>query len=299
MQRAFRSKKVFITAINSFTGFYLEKNLRNFGYEVYGSVSNPAEHPEHYHCDITQKDTIKEVLHIINPDYIIHLAGITFVPHSDIKQIYDVNLFGAVNLLDVCIQEGINPEKIIIPSSANVYGNPDKEIIDESVCPMPVNHYANSKLAMEHIVRTYFNKIPIIITRPFNYTGVGQPAKFVIPKIVAHFKDKKPSIELGNIDVIRDFSDVRFVADIYRRLLESPVSSDVFNICSSKGVSLTEILQICSKISGHSLEVKINPDFVRKNEIKVLTGDNSRLKKAVGELNPVSMDYTLRWMLEN
>jgi len=292
------SEKVLITAINSFTGRYLKKELIKHNYAVLGTVSHHDDEEKNLFCDITDRENINEIIKSIRPDYIIHLAGITFVPHSDIREIYNVNLFGTLNLLDACLYNNIIPKKIIIPSSANVYGNPaNVSTIDENYCPLPVNHYANSKLAMENIVRTYFEKLPIIISRPFNYTGVGQSNNFIIPKIVHHFKENKNEIELGNTDVVRDFSDVRFVVDVYRQLLELPVHSEIFNVCSGNGVSIEKIVKLCTDITGLKMTVKVNPMFVRKNEIKMLLGDNSKLKNYLYNLCPVNIEDTLRWML--
>ena len=91
------------------------------------------------------------------------------------------------------------PACTIIASSANIYGNTTAGAISEKVPPNPANDYAVSKLAMEYLVRTYMNRLGIVITRPFNYTGVGQNSRFLIPKIVAHFVERRPQIELGNL----------------------------------------------------------------------------------------------------
>src|SRR6266540_6801643 len=204
-------RKVLITGIDGFTGVYLEDLLQKAGYDVYGLVYPTSRKEKHRSCNIADKDDVTAALNTIKPDYIIHLAGISFVQHSDSRQIYDINLFGTLNILKASLDIGFKPKKILLASSANVYGNPSTGMIDESVCPAPVNHYAISKLAMEFKARTYFDRLNILITRPFNYTGVGQETHFLIPKIVKHFKERKEAIELGNLDVVRDFSDVRSV----------------------------------------------------------------------------------------
>lgn len=288
-----RSKRVLITGANGFTGRWLGDHLAQAGYEIYGLVQNPAKKPTEHQADLRDPQTLRAVLKAVRPDYIVHLAAITFVPHSDSAEIYHINLFGTLNLLDAILAAGIKPQKVLIASSANVYGNPPVEIIDESVCPAPVNHYANSKLAMEHMVRTYEDRLPLIVTRPFNYTGVGQEEHFLIPKIVAHYRRREPEIELGNLDVVRDFSDVRFVVEVYRRLLESEARAETVNLCSGQGVALGEIVERMNRIAGHALKVKVNPAFVRANEVRRLIGDNAKLRRLIGPLPIFGIDDIL------
>ena len=292
-------RRVLITGIEGFTGVYLEDLLTKAGYDVFGLVFPYSNDKKHVPCNIVNRNDVVSALNDLRPDYIIHLAGISFVPHSDIKQIYDINLFGTLNILDVLLEIRLKPIKVVLASSANVYGNPTMESIDESVCPAPVNHYATSKLAMEIMARTYFDRLSILITRPFNYTGVGQPEQFLIPKIVGHFKKGKKTIELGNLDVIREFSDVRSVVDVYKRLMECDAKSEITNVCSGSGVSLMEIIRKMNEIAGYEIDVKVNHEFVRKNEVKKLIGSPNKLFSLIGEIKRFPLAETLRWMFES
>jgi nucleoside-diphosphate-sugar epimerase len=136
------------------------------------------------------------------------------------------------------------------------------------------------------------------MVRPFNYTGVGQSLNFLIPKIVDHFRRRAPLLELGNLDVVRDFSDVRSVVHRYRLLLESNSRGDVFNVCSGQGYSLFEILQIMREVSGHNPEIKVNPAFVRVNEVHRLVGSDKKLNATVGEVPDIPLRETLQWMFD-
>jgi nucleoside-diphosphate-sugar epimerase len=289
-------KKVLLTGIDGFTGKYVAQELEAKGYQVIGLVyKNAAENQ--VACDLTDKAAVLKCLELVKPDYVIHLAALSFVGHSDQKAFYDVNVFGALNILEAAKELGLTFEKVIFASSANIYGNPvGVEKIDESVAPAPVNHYAMSKLAMEHMAKLWFEQFPLVITRPFNYTGPGQAAHFLIPKIVAHFKQKSADIELGNIDVYRDFSDVRDIAKAYVSLMESEVSSEVVNLCSGNVSSLSSIIEQMEQIAGYKINVKVNPAFVRANEIKVLGGDNSKLVSLTGFKPTITIDETLRDM---
>ncbi|MCZ4372674.1 GDP-mannose 4,6-dehydratase [Vibrio diazotrophicus] len=285
--------KVLLTGIDGFTGKYVAQELESKGYQVIGLVyKNAAENQ--VACDLTDKAAVLKCLDRVNPDFVIHLAALSFVGHADQKAFYDVNVFGALNILEAAKELGLVFKKAIFASSANIYGNPvGMERIDESVAPAPVNHYAMSKLAMEHMAKLWFDDFPLLITRPFNYTGPGQAEQFLIPKIVSHFKKKAAEIELGNIDVYRDFSDVRDIAKAYVRLLESSASSEIVNLCSGNVSSLSSIISKMEDIAGYKINVKVNLAFVRDNEIKVLGGDNSKLVFLTGFKPTITIDQTL------
>jgi GDP-6-deoxy-D-talose 4-dehydrogenase len=235
------------------------------------------------------------------PDFthVLHLAAISFTAHTDFAALYDVNLFGTLNLLDALLAWGRTPETILLASSANVYGNAKVSPIDESVVPAPVNHYATSKLAMECMAKTYLDRLPIIITRPFNYVGPGQAQVFVIPKLVRHFHEKAAVIELGNLDVEREFNDVRMVCEAYLALLENGNAGEIYNICSGQPHCLKEIIGHLSRLTGHTMNVQVNPAFIRANEIIRLCGDPRKLQATVGKLDCPAIEDTLAWMLRS
>jgi GDP-6-deoxy-D-talose 4-dehydrogenase len=189
---------------------------------------------------------------------------------------------------------------VLLASSANIYGNATAGVLHESSVASPANDYAVSKLAMEYMSRLYYDRLPIVISRPFNYTGVGQADSFLLPKIVAHVRRGAPVIELGNLDVARDFSDVRLVVDAYTRLLQTPAASgSTFNVCSGTAYTLNDVLQLAREISGRDFEVRVNPAFVRQNEVKVLLGSRASLDACVGPLTTIELRETLRWMIES
>lgn len=291
------SKRVLITGIDSFTGVHLSSYLQKRGYEVYGtSLFNKSEKIEI--CDITDREDIKQVLNAINPDYIIHLSAISFTAHGKSEDFYRVNTIGTLNILDTILELNMNPSKIILASSATIYGNQGVDILDESLCPSPTNHYGASKYAMECLAKNYFAQLNIIITRPFNYTGVGQGEHFLIPKIVNHFKEDKKVIELGNLDVSREFNDVGYLCEIYQNLLELDSSSHIVNLCSNRGIALLEVIEIMNEIAKYSIEVKVNSAYVRKDEIKRLTGSPKKLFELIATVEQKEFKETLRDMFE-
>jgi nucleoside-diphosphate-sugar epimerase len=190
------------------------------------------------------------------------------------------------------------PSSVLLASSANIYGNADVAVIDEDVAPAPANDYAVSKLAMEYMARLWMNRLPITIVRPFNYTGVGQAENFLLPKIVAHFRKGARRIELGNLAIARDFSDVRMVARSYRRLLAAAPAGESFNVCSGRSHSLDSVIDMMSDIAGYRIDVHVNPAFVRANDVLTLAGSNARLAAAIGPIAPTPLVDTLRWMYQ-
>ena len=289
-----------ITGMNGFTGQYLAEELRFAGYDVVGLASpSSAGRAGVYHCDLLDRDGLVKVFTQVKPDLVVHLAAIAFVAHGDVDAIYRTNVVGTRNLLDAIVKSGHIPRSVLLASSANIYGNAVVEPITESVIAAPANDYAVSKLSMEYMAKLWFEQLPITLVRPFNYTGAGQSLNFLIPKIVDHFKRRATELELGNINVIRDFSDVRSVVRRYKLLLESGIHGDVFNVCSGQGHSLLDVLQMMREISGHDLNVRVNPAFVRANEVHRLVGSSEKLDLAIGKVADIPLRETLTWMLNS
>lgn len=286
-----------ITGMNGFTGIYMADVLRTAGYTVVG-LSYPASDGL-VSCDLLDRAGLIDRVAQVKPELVVHLAGIAFVAHGDADAIYRTNVTGTRNLLEAVANSGSTPRSVLLASSANIYGNATVEPIVETTPPAPVNDYAVSKLAMEYMARLWFDRLPITIVRPFNYTGVGQSLDFLLPKIVDHFKRRAPILELGNLDVVRDFSDVRSVVARYRLLLETGVSGQAYNICSGHGRSLLEVLQMMRDLTGHDPEIRVNPEFARANEVHRLIGSCAKLDAAIGVVADIPLRDTLQWMLES
>lgn len=282
--------RVLVTGLSGFTGRHVAASLIARGYDVVDPAAFGA-------FDLSSAESVAACVSAARVDYAVHLAAVSFVGHGEPSDFYRVNTCGTINLLDALHKSPTPLRKVVIASSANIYGNATVSPITETTAPQPVNHYGCSKLAMEMMVRQWFPRLPIIVTRPFNYTGRGQAPQFLVPKIVSHFARGAPEIELGNLDISRDFSDVRDFADIYATLLDAPVTSEVINLCSGRPYSLRWIIATCEEITGRSLKVTVNPAFIRADELKKLVGSDAHATALLGSREKTSFVDTLRWML--
>ncbi len=286
---------ILVTGLKGFTGSYLHRELLSHGHSVTG-----------LQADLMDIQAVCLEVKTANPQAVIHLAAIACVGHHDANAFYRVNVVGTRNLLVALEAYAPQLKSGLLVSSAQVYGhlNQDLHVSDSSSVlsvassPLnPCNDYAVSKLAMEHMSRLWSDRLPLLIVRPFNYTGVGQSEQFLIPKIVAHFRAKTPTISLGNLDVWREFGDVRAIVSAYRQLIENTSAGETIDICTGQAYALQEVIDLAEAITGHKIKVKINPAFVRENEIRLLTGNNDRLMALINWTSP-TLKETLQWMLE-
>lgn len=279
--------KILLTGAAGFTGRFFKLAAEAAGHQVVALQS-----------DLTDKPAVAVEVLQTAPAAVVHLAAISFVGHADDTAFYGVNVVGTMNLLAGLAALPVTPYKVLLVSSANVYGNCDASPITEKQSAAPVNHYAMSKLAMEHMARTYLDRLPLVFIRPFNYTGSGQTPNFLIPKLVNHFAQRAPSIDLGNLYVEREFNDVRMVCDAYLSLLETGLPGEIYNVCSGQPYTLQYVMGVLSEITGHVLSVRINPSFVRDNEVHRLCGNPNKLLSCTGLLPEYRLHDTLRWMLD-
>lgn len=293
-------RRALVTGLAGFTGRYVASELEELGYQVFGlGQGQGADTAGHHSVDLRDAGKLNTIIAEIQPQVVIHLAAIAFVAHGDVSDIYTSNIVGTRNLLAALAACDRPADKVILASSANIYGNAQVSVLDEGCAAQPENDYAVSKYAMELMSRHWRQALPIVLVRPFNYTGVGQSASFLLPKLVDHFARRAPRVELGNINVYRDFSDVRTVANAYARLIEHGTPGEVYNLCSGEAHSIEQVLAILAELAGYRIEVDVNPAFVRANEVKQLVGSNRHLQAAVGNLQHIPLADTLEWMYQS
>ena len=282
--------KIFLTGAEGFTGRYFIDRATAAGHQVI-----PMQ------ADLTNRETLEREVLSVQPEVVVHLAAISFVGHADNSAFYAVNVVGTTNLLEALTRLPSAPHRVLLASSANIYGNSEQSPLAETQPPAPVNHYAMSKLAMEYMARTFADRLNLVIARPFNYTGRGQDVNFVIPKLAKHFAERADRIALGNLDVEREFNDVQMVCDSYLYLMKFGRPGEAYNVCSGQPHTLREVIGCFEQLTNHRMSIEVNPAFVRKNEVHRLCGSPDKLRALLRDygfdLAPPALESTLARML--
>jgi len=301
--------KYLITGCHGFVGKYMIDYIKNgesdseiFGLDIIDKPDDLLNLSQYYKVNLLEKDKIQEILSAIQPDYIIHLASFSSVGYSwnfpKESFINNTNIF--LNLIET-IRTLIPKCKILSIGSSEEYGNVsnDNIPITES-CPLnPISPYAVARVSQEHLSMVYFKgyNINIVCTRSFNHIGPGQSDKFVISSIIKKMceikKFNKNELWVGNIDIIRDFLDVRDVVRAYYLLLKNGKSGEVYNICSGKGYSIRQIIDFVKEILNINFEIKVDPNILRPTENKIVIGSNEKINKEIGWIPTYNIETTL------
>ncbi|CAO3424179.1 hypothetical protein [Azospirillum doebereinerae] len=244
--------------------------------------------------DLMSADSILSALSACRPDVVINLAAISSPAEKDYRSLYEINAFGVQRLVDALKATGF-AGRLIQASTANVYGSRTEWVSRESDPVDPVNHYACSKWLAERVCGMAEGGFSIVLTRPFSCIGLGQAEHFLLPKIVRHFRERAPRLELGALDIRRDFVDIRDAAAVYHALITRSAVPDLVHICRNQTASIQEILDTLAEIAGFRPEIAINPAFSRPNDLRFQQGDDTRLRR-FGMSCTRTLHNTLAWM---
>ncbi len=283
--------KALVTGVTGFVGPYLVNHLVRNGFDVFGIDRSGKEVPgcAVEVCDVTNAPAVSSIVRKVKPEFIFHLAGQSSVERSwkEPELTRNVHINGTRNLLDAVLASKIKP-RILVVSSAEVYGVPKSIPISESHPALPITPYGESRIGQERVALEYFNKgVDLVISRSFNQTGPGQPSAFVcsdFARQVAEIeKGMRNSIVVGNLSVKRDFTDVRDAVAAYLLALRKCKPGEIYNISSGKGYSIRWIVDKLISLSKVK-DARISQDSskVRKADIPELVGDNSKFRKATG-----------------
>lgn len=288
------SVRTLVIGASGFVGGYLIRELESNGHTVI-----QANFPDFNLLNKEQVDTAVQKTH---PDFVVNLAAISSVGVSW-KQPIDtvqVNICGTVHLLEA-IRNFAPAAKTLLIGSAEEY-SPKDEALCESDSLEACNPYGISKIAQENFASLYRQKygMKIICTRSFNHTGVGQTSTFALPSFVMQVaaieKSGKPGfIKVGNLNAIRDFSDVRDVVRVYRLLLENENEYTEYNVGSGIAHKVGELLQTIISFASVKIDVIQDPEKTRPVEMPYQCANIDRIKKA-GYWAGTKIEETLKWM---
>ncbi|MCP1481791.1 GDP-4-dehydro-6-deoxy-D-mannose reductase [Pseudomonas chlororaphis] len=258
--------------------------------------------------DLTQPQSLQDLWPEL-PDAVIHLAGQTFVPEAfrDPARTLQINLLGTLNLLQALKARGFSGTFLYV-SSGDVYGQVDENDlpIDEHQPPSPRNPYAVSKVSAELLCLQWgmSEGWPVMVARPFNHIGTGQLGSFAVASAARQIARIKlglqtPRLEVGDIDVTRDFLDVTDVVNAYLALLRSGVPGQVYNICSGQEHSIRGLIQQLADIAQVEMELVQDPARLRRAEQRRVCGSHARLQAVTGWTPEITIKQSLRAILSD
>jgi len=260
---------------------------------------------DYYVVDIRRAADVRSVVHNVSPTLVYHLAGISAVDVSwnNPRLTFEVNVSGAYNLFEAAMILPSLP-RILNVSTSQVYTASDMTLSETSLIS-PDNPYAASK-AMAEMLRVQYRKCiggGIITARSFNHTGPGQTPNFVLPSIAKQFAEMEAGLRprrltAGNLEVTRDFSDVRDVVLAYSALLEKGRIDEVYNVCSGSAVRLADIIRKFEVISGIAVEIETDPARLRCNEVSRILGDSTKIRTETGWSPQIPLEKTIRDLLD-
>ncbi|UNK18773.1 GDP-mannose 4,6-dehydratase [Paenibacillus sp. N3/727] len=300
--------KALITGVSGFVGKYLAQNLIDHGYEVWGTsrVTPPfiINGVNIINIDFSHKDTITKAMEDVKPDVIFHLSGQSSVQYSwsHINETFQSNVMDAIGLFEAIKDSTIKKTvRIVSIGSSEEYGLVKDLPIMEDADTNPGNPYGLSKLTLSKLVLSYcsFHEMNIIHARAFNHIGPGQALGFV----TSDFANQLINIELGKVEPVisvgdlsskRDFTDVRDIVEAYRLLFEKGKAGEVYNVCSGKCVSIQDILTLLLSFSSKQIEVIVNKDKLRPNNVPEYYGSNHKLTETTGWAPSITLENSLK-----
>ena len=296
--------RILVTGATGFVGRWLLQELKESGHTAVGTPSSAV-------LDVTDEDALRGLFDHVRPDAVAHLAAVSYGPDArrDPDRAFAVNVGGTEALIaSVVASPRLIP--LLIAGSSEVYGRPRPEDLPltEHSPTEPEQPYGRSKLAQERVALAAAERhgLAVVVTRSFNHTGPGQRADFVAPalarRVIAARDAGARVIPVGNVDVRRDFGDVRDVARAYRLLLEGLAAgvvgpATVVNVATGRLVAIREILAILCRLAGVEAEAVVDPALVRQDDPPEIVGDASRLRALTGWAPMIGLERTLTDLL--
>lgn len=314
-------KRFLITGFSGFVGrhflhYLYDKNeeMEIFGIDIRKPAFDVSVYADRLHIqfeevNLLNRDELKSVIERFRPQYILHLASFSSVAfswqHPEESFVNNTNIF--LNMTGV-LKELQLPCRVLSIGSSEEYGNVMAEHLPlrESMQLQPVSPYAVARVSQEMLSKVFVDSyhLDIILTRSFNHIGPWQDERFVVPSFIRrilNIKDEglsEGTIETGDTTIVRDFVDVRDVVNAYYMLLIDGTPGEIYNICSGTGIALADIINQVADIVGIKVHTKVNPEYVRPNDNRVVIGSHDKLTTELGWQPVISWNRTLQDMVE-
>ncbi|MCS6814738.1 MAG: NAD-dependent epimerase/dehydratase family protein [Cyanobacteria bacterium] len=296
--------RALVTGGGGFCGKHLVRYLAQQGVEVHTIGTTPASSHHYALTDPSDLAMLTAAITAAQPDCVLHLAGVSSSPLP--SQFYLVNTVYGATLLHALEVAGYGDRPVLLVGTAAEYGRitPEQLPIAET-CPCnPYNHYGISKLAQTQMGLTLAQQgRPIVIARPANIIGAGMPPNLALASFARQIRaiaqgEQPPVIDVGNLSSIRDFVDVADVVQIYWQLIQhAPAYGQVVNVCSGRGIAMSDLLTRLIVLSGLEIEIRVNAQRYKPVDIPVHYGSTERLQQLVGHVPSLNLDRVLRSLL--
>lgn len=302
--------RVLVTGADGFVARHLVPLLRDAGHEVIGTAFDITAAADLgitiLPLDITNPEACESVVRDVAPEWMVHLAAVSSIRTSleNPENTQRVNVEGTLRLLEACAQLPSAPRVLVIGSSEEYGPNDGAPLPELSVEKLrPQSPYAESKAEVERRIEAEprFQSLTIR-TRSFPHCGPGQRQGFFTADVASQLaaialKDIPPVLRVGNLDAVRDYTDVRDVVRAYQALLEHGVPGEVYNVCSGRGVKIRELLDELIKFSRMDVRVEYDPARARPSDVPVLIGSNAKLRSMTGWEPTIPLSQTLEDVL--
>jgi GDP-4-dehydro-6-deoxy-D-mannose reductase len=289
--------RALITGIGGFVGRHLLHHLQEAGDEVCG-LARPADCASMpasvrlFHADLSDRSAVESVIRDSQPEAIYHLAAQSSPAQSlsDPWATIGNNLLAQLNILEGLLSVGIRP-RVLVVGSSDEYGRvtPDEVPTDENVPLRPTTPYAVSKVGQDVMGFQYFAQhgLPIVRVRPFNHTGPGQDARFVIPSFARQLAEieageREPILHVGNLDVARDFTDARDMVCAYRLALLAGVTGEVYNLGRGRSLRIAEMVDELIALCRVPVQIRVDPHLLRPSDVPRQEADTRKFTALTG-----------------
>jgi GDP-4-dehydro-6-deoxy-D-mannose reductase len=311
--------RVLVTGIGGFAGPVVAAALRAAGHEVHGLVHGAPDRPRLaalglpagalHQGDLDDAPAVERLVATLAPDGLVHLAGVSSVAAAerDVAGAYRANLGWTLGVLGAARRHAARA-RVLVVTSGHVYGavRPEETPVDEDAPLRPVSVYEASKgaadLAAAQWGRAY--GLDVVRVRPFNHTGPGQDPIFVCSALARQVAAIEaglapPVLRVGNVDPVRDFSDVRDIAAGYVALLERGRRGEVYNLCAGEGVSVAEVIAVLRTLTRVPVAVRSDPELRRPVDVERLVGSHARARRDSGWTPTIALPDTLAALLDD